>query len=325
MQPVRRGSLNEETLVASSNPDRWRVPATAHRTDADALCRGESLPARAAAPPRLNVRAPGPRLVADNPGPELQLSRVVELEIIPRLMLLHGGIAVTAPPPPRAFAISAAHVETLTRLVVDPDPQRATDFVVALASAGAPRQEVLLHLLVPSARLLGKLWLDDVYDFSQVTIGLWRLQRVLHDEALRLRVPGTPRGGRALLAVVPGAQHTFGVSVLGEFFERDGWVVDFDPQARWSDLEQQLAEHSYDMVGVSISMDETVPLVASAILGLRKASRSRSLYVMVGGPAALNQPDLALRCGADAMAMEAPEALALANRRLAAVHRVRAT
>lgn len=305
--------------MARSIPDRWWGPAfRLHLPDPPAPCAEEPLDVAGAA-----WRVGGvPHLVADNPAPALQLSRVVELEIIPRLMLLHSSQAPAIPPAPSpAFAITAAHVETLTHLAVDPDPARALDFVAAVSSAGAPRQDVLLKLLVPAARLMGQLWIDDVYDFSQVTIGLWRLQQVLHDEALRLRAPGMPRGGRALFAVVPGSQHSFGVSIVAEFFARDGWTVDFDPCADWPDVRRAVENETYDVLGVSISMDEQIPSVASAILDLRRASCARDLYVMVGGPVASRLPDLARRCAADAMATEAPEALAMANRRLAAVLR----
>ncbi|PTT75672.1 cobalamin-binding protein, partial [Pelomonas sp. HMWF004] len=145
--------------------------------------------------------------------------------------------------------------------------------------------------------------------------GLWRLQQVLHEHSQRFR-PGDAevRGHRALLAAEPGAQHTFGVSMLSEFFVRDGWDVQCEPQSQWSDLQDALAEEDYDMFGLSIGVDASLPSVSSAILKLRRSSRNRRLFVMVGGPTALTMPDLAERCGADAMASDATNAVELANR-----------
>jgi methanogenic corrinoid protein MtbC1 len=54
-------------------------------------------------------------------------------------------------------------------------------------------------------------------------------------------------------------------------------------------------------------------MLASAILDLRRVSRNPKLFVMVGGPAMALVPDLAERCGADAMAGDATSAVATAN------------
>ena len=255
-----------------------------------------------------------PHLVAGSGAPELQLTRIVEFEIIPRLMLLHGDVAAPPAPSRQDFAITAAHVETLAHVAVVGDPDRTAQFVQALIAAGAPLEQVFLQLLSPAAKLMGQFWTDDVYSFSEVTIGLWRLQQVLHEHSsgFRLGAPA-PQARRALLAPEPGSQHTFGVAMLSEFFARDGWFVQYEPKSGWDDLKAALAADWYDMFGLSVGVDMTVPEVASAILELRRSSRNPNLFVMVGGPAMTLVPDLAERCGADAMASDATSAVATAN------------
>jgi len=255
-----------------------------------------------------------PHLVAGNGSPELQLSRIVEFEIIPRLMLLHGDVAAPQPPSRHDFAITAAHVETLAHVAVVGDPERTAQFVQALIAAGAPLEQVFLQLLSPAARLMGEFWVDDVYSFSEVTIGLWRLQQVLHEHSSGFRLGGSSmQGRRALLAAEPGSQHTFGVAMLSEFFARDGWFVQYEPKSDWSDLQDALSSDWYDMFGMSVGVDTGLPEVASAILELRRASRNPKLFVMVGGPAMSRVPDLSVRCGADAMASDATTAVSTAN------------
>lgn len=258
-----------------------------------------------------------PHLVSDNSAsPELQLSRIVELEIIPRLMLLHGATGASPQPSSSGFAITLAHVETLAHLAVDGDAERARLFVGELVASGAPLDQVFLQLLAPAAQLMGRMWADDVYSFSQVTIGLWRLQQVLHLHGQRFLPAVMPQaaGYRVLLATEPGSQHTFGLTMLGEFFVRDGWDVSSEPAVPWGVLADRLANEHCDLLGVSVGVDTSVPSVASAILELRRASRNPRLFVMVGGPAAHIVPELARLCGADSMALDAPAALAIARR-----------
>lgn len=243
-----------------------------------------------------------------------QLSRVVELDIIPRLMLMHRSVPLLPSTAP-ALALTADHVQTLAELAVQGESESAASYVRELLTAGATQEQVFLDLLAPCARWMGERWEEDVYSFSQVTIGLWRLQRVLHEQAAR---PGPPAFGgmdapRALLAAVPGSQHTFGVSMLGEFFGRAGWDVDCEAKVSWSDLKARLARDGFDVLGLSVSSSEGLTEVASAILDMRKASANPSRFVMVGGPMAASLPDLARLCGADAMAPDAPTAVALAQ------------
>ena len=165
---------------------------------------------------------------------------------------------------------------------------------------------MFLDLLAPCARRLGSLWEDDAYDFTQVTIGLWRLQELLYEQSSRLVAPVSPdlEGQRALLAAVPGTQHTFGVTMVAELFSRAGWDVLCENRCQWSDLDGTLSREWFDMFGLSVSTTESIPSVASAILKLRQVSANPKVLVMVGGPMAAIHDDLARLCGADAMAAE---------------------
>lgn len=256
-----------------------------------------------------------PRLVASNTSPDLLLSRIVELEIIPRLMLMHSGQSKRERPPMPSLQLNVEHVHTLAQLAVEGATESASSYVRALLDAGASQEHVFLDLLAPCARWMGVQWEADVYDFSQVTIGLWRLQRVLHEYGARFSQVARPDADshRALMAAVPGAQHTFGVVMAAEFFSRAGWDVECEPQASWSDLKNRLACNRFDMFGLSIATGDSIPHVASAILDIREASANSTLFVMVGGPLAAVVPDLAQLCGADAMACDADVAVAAAN------------
>lgn len=254
-----------------------------------------------------------PRLVSSQQAH--QLSRIVELEIIPRLMLMHRVQPLRAPPPGPAVQITPEQVRTLAELAVEGQPESADAYVRGLQAAGASSEQLLLDLLAPCARWLGEQWEEDTLNFSQVTIGLWRLQRVLHGLSAPpgqvARFGGESR--RALLAAVPGAQHTFGVSMVAEFFNRAGWDVDCEPRVSWLDLRTRISRDWFDVFGLSVATSDSIAQVASAILDMRRAAVNPELFVMVGGPMAVQLPDLARLCGADAMAADAPSAVAAAN------------
>lgn len=256
--------------------------------------------------------APGP---AASGAQQRQLTRLVELEIIPRLMLLHRAEPGRPAPVPSPAPITSGQVHALADLAVEGSPEAVLAFVQRVLADGATQEQVFLDLLAPCARWMGELWEEDVFSFSQVTIGLWRLQRVLHELAAPPVI--SPRGDafdrRILLAAVPGSQHTFGVAMVAEFFGRSGWDVACEPGAGWRDLQRRVTCEWFDVVGLSISASDSLADVASAILDMRKEAANPQLFVMVGGPMVVCLPDLAQRCGADAMAPDAPSAVALAE------------
>lgn len=246
------------------------------------------------------------------------LSRLVELEIIPRLMLLHGvsPAAALSPPVGQTVFLGSVHVEALARLAAEGDASGASAYVRSLLEAGAQLEQVYLDLLGPAAKLLGTQWEDDVYDFSMVTIGLWRLQQIVYEQGSRLDASWTPpsSGQRALLSATPGSNHTFGLAILAEFFTRAGWDVQHEVTTSWVNLKKMVGEAWFDMVGISVAKAADVLELSSAIEALRQLSVNPRLLVMVGGPASNLVTDLAQVSGADLTASDAASAVELANR-----------
>ena len=251
-------------------------------------------------------------------GHETALSRLVELEIIPRLMLLHSAPSAEAQPAQLGMAVSlgSSQVQALARLAAEGDPSGASLYVRALLDAGASLEQVYLDLLGPAAKLLGTQWEDDVYDFSSVTIGLWRLQQIVHEQGSRLDPAWAPpsSGQRALLSATPGSNHTFGLAILAEFFSRAGWDVQHEVTTTWVNLKKMVGDQWFDMVGISVAKAADVLDLSAAIAALRKVSVNPKLLVMVGGPAGTLVTDLAQVSGADLTASDAATAVELANR-----------
>ena len=71
------------------------------------------------------------------------------------------------------------------------------------------------------------MWSEDECDFSTVTVALGRLQRLLRElsPAFGTEIEYPANGRRALFAQAPDEQHSFGLSMVAEFFRRQGWDV----------------------------------------------------------------------------------------------------
>lgn len=244
------------------------------------------------------------------------LRRLVEAEIIPRLLLAHRGEAgllqtigtdagkidgKTA----RHFATAALHQEAYGLLVE----------VDALIARGSSVEAIFLEVLAPAARHLGTMWDQDAVDFVDVTMALWRLQEIVHELAARMPGAAERRGGerRALFASMPGEQHGFGSLMVEEFFRRAGWTTSSEPGASEAELIAAVGTRWFEIVGLTVSLAENLARLPDLIARLRAASRNPRLGIMVGGGVFVAHPDWATGCGADATAADARGAVLVAE------------
>jgi methanogenic corrinoid protein MtbC1 len=194
--------------------------------------------------------------------------------------------------------------------------QEATDlFVQSLMAQGLGSDAIFLHLLAPAARHLGYLWEEDLCDFTQVTIGLIKMQKItlrLGSEFQEKR-KGPMEGMRALFAPVPGSLHTLGVLMVSDFFRREGWQVWMELGSSEAILLAAVEKDWFQVVGLSVGTEDHVDSLANTIRALRVASSNRDVKILIGGPLVALSPNLYKVVGADAAASDATSAVELAR------------
>jgi methanogenic corrinoid protein MtbC1 len=244
------------------------------------------------------------------PGEAEELARLVEGEIIPRLLLVHAPTGLsTTPDAPVKLGPETTEKFALYSLSSSHDSLMA--IVGGLLQQGVPMESIYLDLLGPAARRLGEFWTDDQVSFADVTIALGRLQQVVRELSLHGPVEeGAASAGRAaLFAPAPGEQHTFGVVIVEEFFRRSGWRTWTELSGAELEVIGAVQAHRFDVFGMTLSSDERLDQVVPLLMSIRRASRNRDIRVMVGGRLFLERPELVAKIGADAMAADAKEAV----------------
>ncbi len=257
--------------------------------------------------------------------PQQVLDKLIEAEIIPRLMLANRNAAEAvdrgAPDTSQAYDFNADEINAFARRAVENDHTLLVDEVNTLIADGVPHEDVLLKLLAPAARRLGALWEDDRADFTEVTIGLMKLHRVL--EQVNVHAPcGLDAGAaapRILLAPTTGEQHIFGLMMVGELFARSGWRVRCETNEADGDLVAAVSHEEYDVIGLSASTQTSLKALREQIDTLKTASCNPDVAVMVGGQLFNEDLGLARRVGADATATDGVRAVVTAER---LVHRL---
>lgn len=247
------------------------------------------------------------------------LSSLIESEIIPRLLVAHATMApavarANGGSPKTTSLIDGAEIEALGVLVMQVEADVVLAHIEGILARGITVDSVMVDLMAPTARFLGELWEDDRCDFVDVTMGLWRLQEVVHEIAARFPADRAHvlGGHRALFAAMPGDQHNFGTVVIDEVFRRDGWITDRLGDVETAELLKRVADDWFDIVGLTISCDAHTATLPSLIAALRNVSRNPQLCIMVGGRVFNAAPHLARQLGADGTAVDAKVALQVA-------------
>ncbi len=242
------------------------------------------------------------------------MARLIEGEIIPRLLLAHRAERDAVVPSAPAFAagepLAFAHLSLTTEVF------GLLAVVETHLMLGVPIDAVYLDLLAPTARVLGDFWDNDVCDFVDVTMAMWRLQQVIHELGNRAPCPSgrTRADRRVLFTVPPGDQHSLGLVMIEDFFRRAGWRTWSAADAGLPELCAVVRRQWFELVGVTVSTLDHLEVLPAMLRSVRTASQNPSVGIMVGGRIFTEHPELAAQVGADGTAADAARALLLAER-----------
>jgi len=250
-----------------------------------------------------------------------RLLKILEGEIIPRLLLAHRPVSGTKDLNGAAHGAVEAHdVTAFVRLLLGPDVTAAAGYIHTMRARGLSLEQVYLDLLAPAARLLGKMWDEDLRSFADVASGLFRMRQLLHEFSPTFvnESDCADHGQRVLLVPLPGEHHTFGLVMVGEFFRRAGWDVwDMFPDST-AELRALARSQWFSVIGLSLSSQTRIRELAPIIRSVRDASRNPTVRVMIGGQPFIERADLVAAVGADGSSSDARCAAIEAKKLLAA-------
>lgn len=257
--------------------------------------------------------------IGSGSGPQAECKKsllsVIDARIVPQLMR-NSAHAGTGPTPGAAFAPDADQIAEFARLCFQEDEQVGRGYLDRLLQQQHSVPAVLLNLVAPAARWLGEQWDQDQIGFSEVTLGLLRMQNITHDFAADERHPqrDAPDRFRALVASAPGSQHLLGLTMVSELFAADGWEVRVEMASTEAALFSAVQASRYDVLGLSVGLSEQLPGLSDLVGRLRRHSLNPDIAVLLGG-VALSGPDAAATThGADAVCQDPVAAIRMARR-----------
>ena len=262
----------------------------------------------------ISVQPPIAIVSDDERQREARLAELAAKEIIPRLLALHKDILV--PSVEEIERTNEARISQLSRLLLGAERTDAFDYILELRDLGLSLDQLHADLLEPTARYLGDLWTEDKIDFVDVTIGVSRLQKLVHFFAGLDQIQPYEERRRALITTTPGEQHSFGNSIVQKFLRASGWCIHSCIAPKLEDVSAVVAADWFAVVGFSVSADIHLGSLEKAIKRVRAVSVNPTVGIMVGGACFAGRPELATDIGADGTALNGPAAVLLAKKLL---------
>jgi hypothetical protein len=118
------------------------------------------------------------------------------------------------------------------------------------------------------ARLLGCDWAEDRAGWAEVTIGLARLQSLVHQIGLGWDGSTAVDGASVLIVLPEGEQHSFGAQVLAGQLRRQGISVHLQIGTRLAVLRTLVQERQYDCAMVSVGCETKLELGRKIVMNV---------------------------------------------------------
>jgi len=250
-----------------------------------------------------------------------QLLSAIETQLIPRLLVSHRGNignedSVRKAPAPGVWS-SAERVSDFASLCIVQGADKVTEHVSSLLSRGVALDAIYIHLIAPAANLLGEQWANDEASFVDVQLGLTRMHQLVSEcERIGYRNSDPGEAKTILLAAAPGEQHTFGIRLAADFFERSGWMVSNLSGNKEHSILQEVASCHYCAAGLSLHNAAWLDALRKLLPKIRRHSMNPDILLIVGGDFFVRNPAVGDTLGADLIGTNAHQAVLDAEQRL---------
>ena len=198
--------------------------------------------------------------------------------------------------------------------ILEGDRGAAREMLEKAMLDGADIADLFEHVVQRAQSELGRMWQIGEISVAEEHLASASSEWVVAH--LVLKAPHKPRKDRVLVATsVGGDTHSFGVRLVADSFEIDGWRTYFlGASTPLVDLVQTVVDREADVLALSANLGCHLRELKRVIDALRSQPETAGVIVMVGGRPLALAPDLWKKVGADGFARSARQAVAEGNR-----------
>jgi methanogenic corrinoid protein MtbC1 len=222
---------------------------------------------------------------SDEHGPSRATRAMIEARIIPMLALAgreEESLWLERSSPGAADGARGVDLDRWADLASAGSLHALRTSAQQLHREGWSETAVLLDVVAPVARLVGKDWAEDRRSWLEVTIAVSTLQQLVCALGRERPAPPSSRGA-VLLFAAPGEQHTLSIHVLGEVLRHAGWSAHVEAALSVEEVVEIVAREPFVMVGMTVSSEDRMVWTADDVARVQAASARQGLLFMIGG------------------------------------------
>ena len=196
------------------------------------------------------------------------------------------------------------------------DRKTAARVIMEAADEGVDIRDIYLYVFQACQYKIGELWeknkmsVAGEHYFSAAT---QLVMSQLYPKILNENFKNT-KGYKFVAASVSKELHEIGLRMVVDFLELDGWDTYYLGANTPSDaILQGIIDYNPHVVGLSTTMDYYIPEITTTIEKIRESKGEKELKIMVGGYPFIEDRGLWKKVGADAFAVNAKDAVKVAN------------
>jgi MerR family transcriptional regulator, light-induced transcriptional regulator len=215
-------------------------------------------------------------------------------------------------------------IHKLTNLLLDTEEGSFELAITVLKTHGASINYIVLDLIPAIARQFGKQWEDDSLSFAEVSIGVNKLERVIHklDYLFQANQLDRQQNKSIFISGFPGSQHSLGSLIFANFLIFSGWQVHRPSQVNTDSIIYGVSSKELQAVAISISTSEQLEKLPKLINLLREKSRNPKIIVLIGGPLYNKMPGEFDHIQADIKAFSPEESVQKLEQRLSQLEKI---
>lgn len=198
------------------------------------------------------------------------------------------------------------------------DRRRALTVVARARAEGVGHRDLYLGVFQPALQEIGRLWQENrisVADEHLATAITQTAMARLYDD---LFTEARGDGPVLIAACVDVERHEVGLRMMCDLLEMEGWdTVFLGASTPIDSLVAMVADRKPAVVALSASIAPHLPRLRKMIEALRERMGAETPPIIVGGRLFTEDPELAVRLGADLTARDAVEAVELLQERFA--------
>ena len=214
-------------------------------------------------------------------------------------------------------------INKLTNLLLDSKEGSFELAITVLKTHGASIDYIVLELIPEIARRFGKQWEDDSLSFAEVSMGVSKLERVIHklDYLFQANQLDRQQNKAIFISGFPGSQHSLGTLIFANFLTFSGWQVHRPNQVNIDSIVYGVSSKMLQAIAISISTNQQLEQLPSLIDLLRQKSQNSKIIVLVGGPLYNRAPEAFNHIQADVKAFTPEESVQKLDQHLSLIEK----